>query len=41
MSHAFFADMGVFVLSANEDARFPINAKQLHYLVTKKLYRVC
>lgn len=33
MSHAFFADMGGFFLDTPERIAFPINAKQLHYLV--------
>jgi hypothetical protein len=31
--HAFFADMGGLVLQAPDFPKFPINAKQLHYLV--------
>jgi hypothetical protein len=34
MRHAFFADMGGFVLQPRESAPFSINAKQLHWLVT-------
>lgn len=33
MTHAFFADMGGFVLDAPDYPRFPINAHQVHYLV--------
>ncbi|KAJ9656387.1 hypothetical protein H2198_004965 [Neophaeococcomyces mojaviensis] len=36
MRHAFFADMGGFVLHARESAPFPLNAKQLHWLVVNK-----
>ena len=32
---AFFADMGGFVLQTPDWVSFPIDAKQLHYLVTK------
>jgi hypothetical protein len=35
LHHAFFADMGGFVLHPRESQFFPINAKHLHYLVTK------
>lgn len=36
MEHAFFADMGGIVLLAKgEKTPFPIDAKQLHYLVTR------
>lgn len=34
MKHAFFADMGGFVLHTKDWTPFPIDAKQLHYLVT-------
>lgn len=33
MTHAFLADMGGFVLHASDAAPFPLNAKQVHYLV--------
>lgn len=33
MSHAFFADMGGLVLHTKDWTPFPIDAKQLHYLV--------
>ncbi|KAL9043526.1 MAG: hypothetical protein Q9214_003290 [Letrouitia sp. 1 TL-2023] len=33
--HAFYANMGGFVLQPRESAPFPINAKQLHYLLTE------
>ncbi|KAH8898911.1 hypothetical protein GQ53DRAFT_635171 [Thozetella sp. PMI_491] len=36
MRMAFFADMGGFVLCANESKPFPLNAKQLHWLVVNK-----
>ena len=36
MTHAFYADMGGFVLQPNGWPAFPIDAKQLHYLVTKE-----
>lgn len=35
MSHAFFADMGGFVLRTKDEHIFPIDAKQLHYLVSE------
>ncbi|OCK82516.1 hypothetical protein K432DRAFT_348859 [Lepidopterella palustris CBS 459.81] len=35
LNHAFFADMGGFVLYTRDWVPFPVNAKQLHYLVTK------
>lgn len=35
MRHAFFADMGGFVLKTRDWVPFPINAKQLHYLVER------
>ena len=35
MSHAFFADMGGFILYTKDWTPFPINAKQLHYLVVE------
>ena len=35
MNHAFFADMGGFVLQPPDWIPFPVNAKQLHYLVDK------
>lgn len=35
MAHAFFADMGGFVLQPRESSPFPINAKQVFYLVEK------
>jgi hypothetical protein len=34
MKHAFFADMGGLVLETPGCEQFPINAKQLHYLIT-------
>ena len=36
MRLAFFADMGGFVLKAPDCERFPLNAKQLHWLVTNE-----
>ncbi|KAI4240629.1 MAG: hypothetical protein L6R40_004996 [Gallowayella cf. fulva] len=33
--HAFYANMGGFVLQARESAPFPINAKQLHWLIRR------
>lgn len=36
MRHAFFADMGGFVLKPQEGPAFPINGRQLLWLVTKK-----
>lgn len=35
MNHAFFADMGGFFLRTADGLAFPIDAKQLHYLVTE------
>jgi hypothetical protein len=35
INHAFLADMGGFVLHPRDWVRFPINAKQVHYLVTE------
>ncbi|MCJ1361694.1 hypothetical protein MMC16_000794 [Acarospora aff. strigata] len=35
MSHAFFADMGGFILHTRDWTPFPIDAKQLHYLIVK------
>ncbi|RDH14553.1 hypothetical protein M747DRAFT_300048 [Aspergillus niger ATCC 13496] len=35
MTHAFYADMGGYVLKPRDWCQFPINAGQLHYLVTK------
>jgi len=37
MSHAFFANMGDFVLQTPGYRAFPLNAKQLHYLVKMQL----
>jgi hypothetical protein len=34
LKHAFFADMGGFILHPDDWVPFHINAKQLHYLVT-------
>lgn len=34
MRHAFFADMGGFILCPKDWTPFPIDGKQLHYLVT-------
>jgi hypothetical protein len=34
LSHAFLADMGGFSLKAPDFVEFPLNAKQVHYLVT-------
>ncbi|KAG0650328.1 hypothetical protein D0Z07_3230 [Hyphodiscus hymeniophilus] len=36
MTHAFYADMGGFVLHSKEFPPFPIDAKQVHYLWTKR-----
>ena len=33
MAHAFLADMGGYVLHPTDFVRFPLNAKQVHYLV--------
>ncbi|KAK7418271.1 hypothetical protein QQX98_004056 [Neonectria punicea] len=35
MQHGFFADMGGFVLAPPDFPNFPINSKQLHYLVSR------
>ncbi|KAF2150102.1 hypothetical protein K461DRAFT_260127 [Myriangium duriaei CBS 260.36] len=35
MTHAFFADSGGFVLDAPDRAPFPLNGKQLHFLVMR------
>jgi hypothetical protein len=35
ITHAFYADMGGFILHTKDWLPFPINAKQLHYLVIK------
>lgn len=35
MKHAFFADMGGFVLSTGDGVTFPLTAKQLHYLLVE------
>ncbi|KAK0636684.1 hypothetical protein B0T17DRAFT_482684 [Bombardia bombarda] len=35
MEHGFFADMGGFVLMPSDTPKFPINSKQLNYLVSK------
>lgn len=34
MTHGFFADMGGFILHTRDWTPFPVDAKQLHYLVT-------
>ncbi|KAF2651426.1 hypothetical protein K491DRAFT_606887 [Lophiostoma macrostomum CBS 122681] len=36
MKHAFFADMGAIHLKVEEMDSFPVNAKQLHFLVINK-----
>lgn len=36
MTHAFFADMGGFLLQSPDYPDFPLDAEQLYYLVTKK-----
>jgi hypothetical protein len=36
MRHAFFADMGGFVLHTEDGVTFPLNAMQLHWLVQHK-----
>ncbi len=35
MRHGFYANMGGFLLRSKDSNPFPINAKQLHYLVTQ------
>src|SRR5271156_3570535 len=36
MVHAFYADSGGFMLRSPDSPHFPINAKQVHYLVVNK-----
>ena len=38
MAHAFLADMGGFVLHARDWVPFPLDAKQVHYLVVRDIY---
>ena len=35
MRHGFYANMGGFVLQPKDSKAFPVNAKQIHYLVTR------
>ena len=35
MRHGFYANMGGFVLKPRDSKPFPVNSKQLHYLVTR------
>ena len=35
MRHGFYANMGGFVLQPRDSQPFPVNSKQLHYLVTR------
>ena len=35
MKHAFFADMGGFILRTADGISFPLNAKQLHYMIVQ------
>lgn len=35
MTHAFFADMGGFLLQTDDSSMFPLDAEQLYYLVSK------
>lgn len=35
IEHGFFADMGGFVLAPIDSPKFPVNSKQLHYLVSR------
>jgi hypothetical protein len=35
ITHAFFADMGGFILQTPGWKPFPLDAKQLHYMVSK------
>ena len=35
MKHAFFADMGGYLLKTKDHKPYPLNAKQLHYLITE------
>ena len=39
MRHGFYANMGGFILQPKDSQPFPINAKQLHYLVTRNYVR--
>ena len=39
MKDAFFADMGGFILHTRDQLPFPLDAKQLHYLVSKQYLR--
>ncbi len=36
LRHAFYANMGGFVLQPRDSVPFPVNGKQLHYLVSKR-----
>lgn len=40
ITHAFYADMGGFVLKCKDSVAFPINAKQLHYLIVKGYVKI-
>ena len=35
MKHAFYADMGGFHLETPDAGTFPVDANQLHYLISK------
>lgn len=35
LKHAFFADMGGFVLRTSDDIQFPLTSKHLHFLIAK------
>lgn len=37
MTHAFYSESGGFVLQTKDDQRFPVTARQLHYLVRSGL----
>lgn len=39
MKHGFYADMGGYMLKPKDFMEFPINAKQLHYLIQKGYVR--
>jgi len=40
MKEAFFADMGGFILHTRDQLPFPIDAKQLHYLVSRRYLKL-
>ena len=40
MKEAFFADMGGFILHTRDQLPFPLDAKQLHYLVSRRYLKL-